>query len=100
MGAAVVLVLLKEVRIMNKVVVDMYNIGHMENMLEIGRIIQYHFDMDKLDFYESKEMFADALTWAVEFEETADLLNGDYYTEILLFTEKKLKEKFGDEWRA
>lgn len=81
-----------------KQVVDMYNIGHMENMLEIGRIIQYHFDKDNLDFYESKEMFSDALRWAVEFEDQPHLMNGDYYTEILLFTEQKLKEKFGDEW--
>lgn len=75
-------------------VVDMYNIEHMENMLEIGRIIQYWLDTNKIEFYESKEMFGDALYWAKEFEDTMEE-DKDYYTEIFLFTENKLREKFG-----
>lgn len=79
--------------------VNMYSDMHMENMLEIGRIIQHCLDNNKIEFYESKELFDDALRWAVEFEEHADS-SEDYYIDIYNFTMKKLEEKFGDEWRA
>jgi hypothetical protein len=72
-------------------------------MLEIGRHIQYCIDKNRIAFYESKEMFSDALCWAEKFEEYVNTLPedyyetvGDYYTEIFLFTENKLKEKFGN----
>ena len=71
----------------------MYNELHMENMLEIGRVIQSMFDEDKLEHYDSKEVFLDALNWAQEFEEQYDE-DDDYYDVIHKFVMKKVKDKY------
>lgn len=71
----------------------MYSELHMENMLEIGRVIQFMVDEDKLEYYDSKEVFMDALNWAQEFEEQYDE-NGDYYDEIDEFVRQKIEDKF------
>lgn len=70
----------------------MYNELHMEHMLEIGRVIQSMFDEDKLEHYDSKEVFMDALSWAQEFEEYYDE-NSYYYDAIDEFVRNKVKDK-------
>lgn len=72
----------------------MYSVLHMENMLEIGRCIQFLFDKKEIEHYDSKEVFDDALKWAEEFEEKCDFMDGDYYDLICEFVKEKLKEKF------
>ena len=75
--------------------VTMYSEMHMENMLEIGRIIQHCFESERIEYYDSKEMYHDARRWAVEFEDVM-AANDDYYLKIYEFTMVKLKEKFGE----
>ena len=72
----------------------MYNELHMENMLEIGRVIQSMFDEDKLEHYDSKEVFMDALSWAEEFEDQYDEGNDYYYDAIDEFVRQKIEDKF------
>ena len=72
----------------------MYNELQMENMLEIGRIIQCMFDEDELEHYDSKEVFMDALKWAKEFEEEYAEDNDYYYDAIDEFVRQKIEDKF------
>ena len=72
----------------------MYNELHMENMLEIGRIVQCMFDEDELEHYDSKEVFIDALKWAQEFEEKYPEEYDDYYEKIEEFVRLKIRDKF------
>jgi len=71
----------------------MYSEIHMENIFEIGRVIQemWYYSMidDKID---SKELFKASLEWAEQFEADPEK---DYYEELYEFVVEKIKEKFG-----
>ena len=69
-----------------------FTFSEVENVFEIGRIIQALISKGYIKYYESKEAFLDALSWAIEFErEHKD--TEDYYYDIDMFIQKKLKEK-------
>lgn len=69
-----------------------FTFNETETIFEIGRIIQALISKGHIKCYESKEAFLDALSWAIEFErEHKD--TEDYYFDIDMFIQKKLKEK-------
>ena len=45
-----------------------FTFGEVENIFEIGRIIQALISKGHIKYYESKEAFLDAVAWAIEFE--------------------------------
>jgi hypothetical protein len=71
-----------------------FTFNEMENMLEIGRSIQRLIDDDiiKVVYYDDRELFLDAMNWAIEFENQY-MDSGNYYFDIDMFTRKKLREK-------
>lgn len=69
-----------------------FTFAEVENVFEIGRIIQALISKGHIKYYESKEAFLDALSWAIEFEREHKETE-DYYFDIDMFIQKKLKEK-------
>lgn len=69
----------------------MFKFNEMENMFEIGRIIQALIDKGYIKYCESKEASMDAMAWAIEFEEMT--MSEDYYFDIDMFVQKKCREK-------
>lgn len=69
-----------------------FTFGEVENVFEIGRIIQALISKGRIKSYESKEAFLDALSWAIEFERDHKETE-DYYFDIDMFVQKKIKEK-------
>ena len=70
----------------------MFKFNEIENVFEIGRIIQALLDKGQIKYYESKVAFIDAVNWAMEFEKThAD--SEDFYWDIDMFVQKKCREK-------
>ena len=48
----------------------MYNELHMENIFEIGRGIEFLMRVEDFrPWCDSKDMFMDAMKWAIEFED-------------------------------
>ena len=69
-----------------------FTLNEMENMFEIGRIIQALIDNGYIKYYETKEASMDAMAWAIEFErEHRD--TEDYLMDIDMFVQKKCREK-------
>ena len=74
----------------------MYRKIHMENIFEIGRVIQEMWYYSMIDnSIDSKELFNASLEWAEQFE--ADPAK-DYYEELYEFIVQKIKEKFGRDY--
>ena len=69
-----------------------FTLNEMENMFEIGRIIQALIDKGYIKYYESKEASMDAMVWAIEFEEK-HANSEDFYWDIDMFVQQKCKEK-------
>ena len=69
-----------------------FTFGEVENIFEIGRIIQALINKGCIEYYDSKEAFLDALAWAIEFEREHENTE-DYYFDIDVFIQKKVKEK-------
>jgi hypothetical protein len=70
----------------------MFKYTEIENVFEIGRIIQVLVDKGEIKGYGRKVAFIDAVNWAMEFEEKyAD--TEDFYLDIWVFVRDKLKEK-------
>ena len=70
----------------------MFKYTEIENVFEIGRIVQALIDKGEIAYYESKEAFIDAVNWAMEFEDKYESTE-DFYWDINVFTLNKLKEK-------
>ena len=71
----------------------MYSEIHMENIFEIGRVIQEMWGYGMVDDQiDGKDFYKAALEWAEEFE--ADL-EKDYYEQLYEFVVKRVKERFG-----
>lgn len=69
-----------------------FTFAEMENVFEIGRIIQALISKGYIKYYESREAFLDALAWAIEFEREYSETT-DYYFDIDMFIQRKIKEK-------
>lgn len=68
----------------------------MENIFEIGRMMQDLFISEKIDIEDSKDAFVFAVQLAVEFEkEYAD--TEDYYMDLEEFVFDKIMKTFGVE---
>ena len=71
----------------------MYTYNHMENIFEIGRGIEFLMRVkDFRPWCDSKDIFMDAMKWAIEFEDKYED-NGDYYKDIDAFIRKKFDQK-------
>lgn len=71
----------------------MYTYNHMENIFEIGRDIEFLMRVEDFrPWCDSKDMFMDAMKWAIEFEDKYED-NGDYYRDIDAFIRKKFDQK-------
>jgi hypothetical protein len=73
-----------------------FSIGEMENIFEIGRIIQFMLDKEMIDIDDSKNAFMYALNLAIEFEKEYSETE-EYYSDIQEFVVEKLKAEFGFE---
>ena len=75
---------------------NMYTIEEMENMFEIGRIIEAMIRNEEIEVEDSKDAFAFAWRLAVEFEkEYPD--TEDYYNDLDEYVMDKIVEQFGVE---
>lgn len=69
-----------------------FNLNEMENIFEIGRVMQAMFSNDEIEIEDSKEAFCFALKLALEFEERHPD-SECYYLDLDEFvTDKILKE--------
>lgn len=70
----------------------MFKYTEIENVFEIGRIIQVLVNKGEIKGYERKEAFINAVNWAMEFEEK-HASTEDFYADIWAFVCDKLNEK-------
>ena len=77
-------------------VMKAFSMNEMENIFEIGRIIQFMFDNGKIDVADSKNAFMYALNLAIEFEKAYPETE-EYYSDIDKFVVEKIKAEFGFE---
>lgn len=71
-----------------------FSINEMENIFEIGRVMQAMFSNDKIEIEDSKEAFIFALKLAMEFEKEHP--NSEcYYLDLDEFAEEKIMKEFG-----
>lgn len=68
----------------------------MENIFEIGRVMQCMLEDEDIEIPDDKEAFLYALELAMEFEEKYPDTE-EYYMDLDDFAEEKLKAKFGFE---
>jgi hypothetical protein len=74
----------------------MYTEKQMENMFEMGRVIQEMWSFNMVDNdIDGKEFYKAALEWAEEFEADPEK---DYYEQLYEFVVKRVKEKFGRDY--
>lgn len=71
-----------------------FTINEMENIFEIGRVMQAMFSDDRIDIDDSKDAFMLALKLAMEFEEEYPEPEC-YYLDLDEFVEEKLMIEFG-----
>lgn len=69
----------------------MFKYTEIENVFEIGRIIQRLIDKGEIENYGNKTAFINAVNWAMEFEERHENTE-DFYWDIWVFVQSKLKE--------
>ena len=71
-----------------------FTIEEMENVFEIGRIMQAMFSDDRIEIDDSKDAFVFALKLAMEFEEKFP--NSEcYYLDLDEFVEERAMKEFG-----
>ena len=71
-----------------------FTLNEMENIFEIGRVMQAMFSDDRIEIDDSKEAFVFALKLAMEFEkEHSD--TECYYLDLDDFVGEKIIEEFG-----
>jgi hypothetical protein len=71
-----------------------FTIEEMENVFEIGRVMQAMFSNDKIEIEDSKDAFIFALQLAQDFEkEYPD--TECYYLDLDEFVEEKIMKEFG-----
>lgn len=71
----------------------MYTEKQMENIFEIGRVIQEMWGFEMLnDEIDGKDLYKAALEWAEEFDPDPEK---DYYEQLYDFVVNRVKEKFG-----
>ena len=71
-----------------------FTINEMENIFEIGRVMQAMFSDDRIDIDDSKDAFMLALKLAMEFEEEYPEPEC-YYLDLDEFVEEKLMIELG-----
>ena len=73
-----------------------FSMNEMENIFEVGRMIQLMVNEGKIEILDSKNAFMYALSLAIEFDkEYPD--TEDYYSDIEVFAAEKIKAEFGFE---
>ena len=73
-----------------------FSMNEMENIFEVGRMIQLMVNEGKIESLDSKNAFMYALSLAIEFDkEYPD--TEDYYSDIEVFAAEKIKAEFGFE---
>jgi hypothetical protein len=71
-----------------------FTMNEMENIFEIGRVMQAMFDKDEIEIDDSKDAFYFALKLAMEFEEKCP--NSEcYYLDLDEFVTEKIMKEFG-----
>lgn len=73
-----------------------FTINEMENIFEIGRVMQAMFSNDRIEIDDSKEAFVFALKLAMEFEEKHSNTEC-YYLDLDDFVEEKILKEFGED---
>ena len=75
---------------------NMYSVNEMENMFEIGRLVQNLIEHEVIEVEDSKDAFVFALRLALDFEkEYPD--TEEYYMNLEDFVLDKLMKEFGTE---
>ena len=70
-----------------------FSIGEMENIFEIGRLVQQMIDRGTIEVLDSKDAFSFALHLAIEFEKQHQDTE-DYYCDIEVFAVDRIQEQF------
>ena len=73
-----------------------FTMNEMENIFEIGRLIQLMIDRGTAEVADSKDAFSCALQWAMEFEKQYPDTE-EYYSDIEVFIVDKIQDQFGFE---
>lgn len=73
-----------------------FSMNEMENIFEIGRMIQLMIDEKSIEVLDSKNAFMYALKLAMEFEQSYPDTE-EYYSDIEVFAAEKIKAEFGFE---
>ena len=71
-----------------------FTMNELENIFEIGRIMQCMIEDENIEILDDKGAFLYALELALEFEEKYPDTE-EYYCDLDDFVEKKLRAKFG-----
>ena len=71
-----------------------FTLNEMENIFEIGRIMQAMFSDDRIEIEDSKEAFKFAAGLALEFEKEHHDTEY-YYLDLDEFVEEKIMKEFG-----
>lgn len=75
---------------------NMYSVNEMENMFEIGRLVQNLIEHEVIEVEDSKDAFVFALRLALDFEkEYPD--TEEYYMDLEEYVLDKLVKEFGEE---
>lgn len=77
--------------------ITLYTFEELENVFEIGRLIQQMIENEKIDVEDSKDAFALAVQLATDFEEQYPVPD-DYYMDLEEFVVDKIVEKFKRNW--
>ena len=72
---------------------DIFSLKEIENIFEIGRIMQHLFDNGEIDIQDSKFAFEYAFALASEFESEYPETE-EYYTDIEEFATSKILDEF------
>ena len=71
-----------------------FSMNEMENIFEVGRLIQLMIDRGTIEVLDSKDAFLYALQCAIEFD-TQYPDTEEYYSDIEVFAVDKIQERFG-----
>lgn len=71
-----------------------FSLNEMENIFEIGRVMQAMFTDDRIEIDDSKEAFNFAVGLALKFEEECPDTEC-YYLDLDEFAEEKIIKEFG-----
>lgn len=73
-----------------------FSMNEMENIFEVGRLIQQMIDRGTIEVLDSKDAFSYALQLAIEFDKQYPDTE-EYYSDIEVFAVDKIQEQFGFE---